>query len=268
MYSVNQSNRREFLGTAFGSIAGCIGLYTPGTKCFAESDIPLNPSERSVSEEAIELIKHFEGPVRLKAYLCPGNKWTIGIGHTKDVHKGYQLQSIDEAEALLIEDLNTHRLVIANHCQNVGLTQNQFDALVSANFNVNMIGAGLGFSKFVLTEIPRLNNLDSLQDYRGECHGLIRYMCKYHYANKKPLDGLLRRRLSEGLLFAGYKNPIVTHQEYLMAKKIAAENFIQTKGSAPKGLKDLIPVIVQYVTSQRAVDTDHTNPSLPAANQE
>lgn len=268
MYSVNRSNRRQFLGITLGSITSSIGLYTPGTKCFAESDIPLNPSERTVSEEAIGLIKHFEGPVRLKAYLCPGNKWTIGIGHTKDVHKDSQLQSVDEAEALLIADLNTHRLVIANHCQNIGLTQNQFDALVSANFNVNMIGAGLGFSKFILTEIPRLNNLGSTQDYHAECHTLIRYMCKYHYANKKPLDGLLRRRLSEGLLFAGYKNPIVTHQEYVIAKKIAAENLIQTNGSTPKSLKDLIPVMLQHVTSRRGIDANHTTPSLPAANQE
>lgn len=268
MHSVHKSDRRGFLGFTLGSITCCLGLDTPGRRGFAESDIPRNPSERTASNQAIELIKHFEGPIRLKAYLCPGNKWTIGIGHTKDVHKGYQLQSIDDAEALLIEDLNTHRIVIANHCKNTDLTQNQFDALLSANFNVDMIGAGLGFSKFILTEIPRLNNLDGTQDYHTECHTLIRYMCEYHYANKKPLDGLLRRRLSEGLLFAGYKNPIVTHQEYLIAKKIAAENFIQTNGSAPKGLKDLIPVIVQYVTSQRAVDTDHTNPSLPAANQE
>ncbi|WP_193432926.1 glycoside hydrolase family protein [Candidatus Williamhamiltonella defendens] len=41
----------------------------------------------NISPEGIEQIKAFES-LRLKAYLCPGGRWTIGYGHTKGVKAG------------------------------------------------------------------------------------------------------------------------------------------------------------------------------------
>ena len=44
-------------------------------------DKPLPDESTSISQKGIDLIKRWEG-FRDKAYLCPGNVWTIGYGHT------------------------------------------------------------------------------------------------------------------------------------------------------------------------------------------
>ena len=43
--------------------------------------------QMKISNNGLELIKHFEGCV-LTAYKCPAGVWTIGYGHTKDVQPG------------------------------------------------------------------------------------------------------------------------------------------------------------------------------------
>ena len=52
----------------------------------------------------LDLIKHFEG-LRLEAYKCPGNTYTIGYGHTgEDVYPGMTITE-KQAEEYLIEDM-------------------------------------------------------------------------------------------------------------------------------------------------------------------
>ena len=55
------------------------------------------------SQKGIDLIKNFEG-CRLDAYKCPAGVWTIGYGHTGNVHKGMAITQ-EAAEAFLREDL-------------------------------------------------------------------------------------------------------------------------------------------------------------------
>ena len=43
----------------------------------------------NISENGLELIKHFEG-CELKAYKCPAGVWTIGYGHIKTVKEGME----------------------------------------------------------------------------------------------------------------------------------------------------------------------------------
>ncbi|ATW30135.1 hypothetical protein BJP41_07170 [Candidatus Williamhamiltonella defendens] len=57
----------------------------------------------NISPEGIEQIKAFEA-LRLKAYLCPGSRWTIGYGHTSGVKAGDTLTP-GQAETFFREDI-------------------------------------------------------------------------------------------------------------------------------------------------------------------
>ena len=52
-----------------------------------------------ISDEGLELIKHFEG-CELEAYKCAAGVWTIGYGHTKDIQEGDKW-SQDKADFML-----------------------------------------------------------------------------------------------------------------------------------------------------------------------
>lgn len=54
-------------------------------------------------EKGLELIKRFEG-LRLEAYPCPANVWTIGYGHTPGVAAGDVITPA-QADALLQQDI-------------------------------------------------------------------------------------------------------------------------------------------------------------------
>lgn len=161
---------------------------------------PLQPrtvdGRRQINAAGLELIKHFEG-LFLKAYLCPANVWTIGYGHTGLTHKDGTVKAgrtITEAEAeqLLIYDLTN----FCNRVQNavhVPLTDNQFAALVSFDFNTG------GLVKSSL--LKKLNE----RDYQGAADGLLAWT----KANGKELAGLVRRRKSERNLFLGIQPFIV-----------------------------------------------------------
>lgn len=154
-----------------------------------------------ISQKGINLIKKYEGR-SLTAYKCPSNVLTIGYGHTgSNVRVGMRI-SDSEAERLLKNDLiihcnNVSRLV------NVPLTQNQFDALVSLEFN---IGYG-NFSKSTLLKL--LNS----KDYKGAAKRFLfenanaktpeeKYKGSFVFgANKKVLAGLVKRRGEEQHLF-------------------------------------------------------------------
>ena len=81
-----------------------------------------------ISQEGVNLIKHFEG-CRLEAYKCPAGVWTVGYGHTKGVKEGDAIEQ-EAAEAFLIEDLESFEQAVTRLVE-VPLTQQQFDALVS-----------------------------------------------------------------------------------------------------------------------------------------
>lgn len=139
----------------------------------------------NISQKGIDLIKNFEG-CRLKAYRCPANILTIGYGHTgSDVVTGQKITQ-EQAEKLLKSDLLVH-------CNNVSrlvkapLTQNQFDALVSFEFNV-------GYGNFASSTMLKLLNQ---KKYREAAAQFDRWV----YANRKVLAGLVKRRAAEKTLF-------------------------------------------------------------------
>ena len=140
----------------------------------------------NTSAEGIALIKKFEG-CELEAYQCSAGVWTIGYGHTKDVEEGDTI-SKDQAEEMLVEELHEYENYV-NEYVNVALSQNQFDALVSWVYNLGP--ANLKAS----TMLKVLND--------GKYEDVPYQMKRWNKAGGKVLDGLVRRREAEALLYQG-----------------------------------------------------------------
>ncbi len=139
---------------------------------------------KSISQAGIDLIKRWEG-YRSQAYLCPGNVWTIGYGHTKGVRQG-QVISQAQAERLLKDDLKYFEKEVDNLIA-VPINQSQFDALVSFAFNV-------GVNALAKSTLLKLLNQ---KDYAGAASQFGRWV----YTNSKKLPGLVKRREEEKKLF-------------------------------------------------------------------
>ena len=86
-----------------------------------------------ISQEGIDLIKHFEG-CELESYRCSANVLTIGYGTTKNVVEGMKI-SQHQAEELLMKDLEEFEEYVEDLID-VPLEQNQFDALVAWTYNL------------------------------------------------------------------------------------------------------------------------------------
>jgi lysozyme len=97
---------------------------------------------RKINRAGIDLIKHFEG-VKLTAYRDIANVLTIGYGHTgTDVYAGQTITQ-QQAEALLLKDLERFEKYVSQLPGADFLNENQFAALVSLAFNVGSFGSGL-----------------------------------------------------------------------------------------------------------------------------
>jgi len=138
------------------------------------------------SQEGLALIKKFEG-CRLKAYRCSANVLTVGYGHTGGV-KEDDIISQPEADKLLENDIAKFEKYVSDNVI-VELNQSQFDALVAWTFN---LGVGNLRSS---TMLKKLNETDYVS--------VPSEMKRWNKAAGKTLDGLIRRRLAESLLFEG-----------------------------------------------------------------
>tara|TARA_E500000178_G_scaffold271093_1_gene269082 strand:- start:68 stop:544 length:477 start_codon:yes stop_codon:yes gene_type:complete len=139
-----------------------------------------------ISVEGLALIKKFEG-LELDAYKCAAGVWTIGYGHTKGVQEGDVWSEAQANEMLEIELEEFERYI--NDNVTVALSQNQFDALVSWVYNLGP--ANLKAS----TMLKVLNS--------GDYEGVPAQIKRWNKAGGKVLEGLIRRREAEALLFIG-----------------------------------------------------------------
>ena len=139
-----------------------------------------------ISQEGLSLIKKFEG-LELTAYKCAAGVWTIGYGHTKDVQEGDEWSEA-HADHMLEVELEEFEGYI-NDNVTVALSQNQFDALVSWVYNLGP--ANLKAS----TMLKVLNS--------GDYEGVPAQIKRWNKAGGKVLEGLIRRREAEALLFIG-----------------------------------------------------------------
>ena len=143
---------------------------------------------QSTSAEGIELIKKFEG-CKLEPYRCSANVLTQGYGHTKTVVEG-QSWSQDHAEEMLMLDLQEFEQVV-RELITVDLNKNQFSALVAFTFNV---GRG-NLATSTLRKVLLAEKYDEAPDQ------IRRWNKATVNGEKVVLDGLVRRRNAEALLF-------------------------------------------------------------------
>lgn len=136
------------------------------------------------SQAGINLIKQFES-LRLEAYRCPADIWTIGYGHTAGVRRGDRIDE-QKAEQLLAEDLRQFEAVVSRECP--GVNQNQFDALVSFTFNLGT----RNFMKSTLLKCVKAN--PQSVNIRDE-------FSRWNKAKGMVLSGLIRRRKAEADLY-------------------------------------------------------------------
>ena len=132
------------------------------------------------SEKGINLIKKFEG-CKLTAYKCPAGIWTIGYGHTRNVHKG-EVITQQQADELLKQDLLVYEAGI--NVMKLNINQNQYDSLVSFAFN---LGLGALQKSTLLKRIKVNPNDPKIKDE----------FLRWSYAGGKQLKGLLLRRQAE-----------------------------------------------------------------------
>ena len=138
------------------------------------------------AQKGLELIKHFEG-CELTAYKCPAGVWTIGYGHIKGVSEGMTITQ-EQAEQMLLDELVEYENYI-NELVSVDLSQNQFDALVSWVYN-------LGPSNLRSSTLLKVLN-------SGDYNGVPAQIMRWNKAGGQVLEGLVRRREAEALMFAG-----------------------------------------------------------------
>jgi|TARA_R100000329_G_C7509652_1_gene179457 lysozyme len=139
-----------------------------------------------ISEEGKALIKKFEG-CELKAYRCPAGKLTIGYGHVKNVKEGDEWTQ-EKAEQMLNKELKEYEGYINDYVQ-APLLQCQFDALVAWIYN-------LGPTNFRTSTLRKKLEPETMDEVPREIR-------RWNKANGKVLDGLVRRREAEALLFQG-----------------------------------------------------------------
>ena len=169
---------------------------------------------RDVPQDAIELIKAFEGipdgdpsTVGLDAYICPAGVWTIGWGHAI-MDGGKQLTgpgnkararalypggiTRDQAQALLRGDLVPRAASLCSVLK-VGLNDGQFGALMALVFN---IGAGNLAASTLLRKV-------NTADFAGAAEQFLVWDKARVNGVLQPLAGLTRRRRAERALFLG-----------------------------------------------------------------
>lgn len=142
----------------------------------------------TTSPRGVDFIKSFEG-YRGHPYRDAVGVWTIGYGHTRGVGPRSTFLTERAATALLAEDL---RLIYEPPVKRLGLnlTQGQFDALVSAVYN---LGPGV---------LEPGRSLGSAL-HRGDMRAAADALLLYDKAGGRTLPGLTRRRQAERRMFLG-----------------------------------------------------------------
>ena len=141
-------------------------------------------NKMKISEDGLELIKKFEG-CETTAYQDSVGVWTIGFGHTKGVEEG-QTCSIEDAESMLADEMDEYEGYI-NNMVKVELQQHEFDALVAWVYNLGPTNLGES------TMLKVLNG--------GQFDRVPEEMNRWTRAGGKILEGLVRRRQAESLMF-------------------------------------------------------------------
>lgn len=147
---------------------------------------------RKINHKGLEKIKLWEG-LRLKAYEDESKVLTIGYGHTSNslaprVTAGMEITEA-EAEEILKRDIAIHERRVERLVK-VPLTDNQFAALVSFDFNTGALDSS--------TLLKRLN----AGDYAAVPTEMARWNKTTVKGRKIVSNGLVNRRAAEAGLWA------------------------------------------------------------------
>lgn len=139
---------------------------------------------------ALPIIKKHEG-LRLKSYLCPAQRWTIGYGNTfledgKPVTQGMVIDK-ERAETLLRRVVTDFAMSVTRRLK-VPVSDNQFAALLSFAYNVGV----KNFERSTLLRKVNANPNDPT--IRNE-------FSRWTRANGRVLQGLVNRRNEEANLY-------------------------------------------------------------------
>lgn len=145
-----------------------------------------HPVESYDARIAAPFIAEFEG-CELEAYKCPAGYWTIGYGHTGDVHPGDQITE-EMALQVLSNDLQRTRDGLATFVH-VPVSEGQFVALMSLAFNMGVQG--------MRRSCPKLIAALNAGDEREAAHQFL----DCDRADGRRLPGLTARRRAEAELF-------------------------------------------------------------------
>jgi lysozyme len=143
-----------------------------------------------LNKKGLDLIIHFEGGHKLKAYKCPANVWTISVGLIRVYNRAVvesDTITLKESEDLFRNELNRFVEGVRNLLK-VELNENQFSALVSFAFN-----CGLGALRNS-TLLKKVNENPKDLTIRQE-------FTKWNKSGGKVLNGLTRRRNQESDLY-------------------------------------------------------------------
>lgn len=136
------------------------------------------------SRQGLDLTEQFEN-CRLQSYQDSRGIWTIGWGHTRGVGPGMTCSQA-QADQWLLDDVQD-AVNAVNLLVKIGLTQEEFDALVDFVFN-----CGVGnFQRSTL--LAKLN--------ANDVQGAIDEFDKWDLCDGTVIAGLLRRRNAERALF-------------------------------------------------------------------
>lgn len=143
------------------------------------------------SKDCLDIIKKFEG-LRLKAYQCSANVWTIGYGTTVypdgvKVKQGDKCTT-EQADAYLLQDLNKRSLNVMALIVPTEIKQSQFDALLSFAYN---LGIGALSKSTLLKKVKAAPTDPNIKDE----------FLKWNKAGGKVLKGLQLRREAEAALY-------------------------------------------------------------------
>ena len=143
------------------------------------------------SNNGIRLIQEFEG-LRLTSYLCSAGVPTIGYGATyyQDGSKVKLGQTItrDQADQLLKDHLKEFEDSLTGLLNKTKVNQNQFDALVSLNYNI-------GPTNLAISQLLRFVKANP-KDPK-----IAAEFAKWNRAGGEVSRGLVRRRKKEAELY-------------------------------------------------------------------
>lgn len=146
----------------------------------------------NVSEAGVNLIKSFEGfPYGGRPYPDAVGVWTIGYGHTKGIGPNTKRITQRQADELLRRDLRDSYeppVEIIAKALGLKLTQHEFDALVSAVYN---LGPGI---------LERGKTMGDALRAKSRSRIASAFLV-YVKAGGQTLLGLVRRRKAERALF-------------------------------------------------------------------